>query len=87
MRLPNHSIERIWFFLEEHVDSDFVIDTKHDNKVLIEASVIIDGEKLKVSRHFKEDWIIEFSMERLGATAWEKHRLVVPIMKKLKRLL
>jgi len=91
-KLPHSSIERVWNFLVENQKNWFVIDLKYDEENaedLIEASVMVDGEVLTVTRfHVSvgDGWNTTFCMERFGTIYWDKHSLVVLILRKLKNL-
>jgi hypothetical protein len=89
-KLPHHSIERVWEFLEKNKESNFVIDLKYNKEnteELIEASAMIDGDVLTVTRFHVpvgDKWSTTFCMDRLGSTYWDKHFLVVLLLRKLK---
>tara|TARA_R110000868_G_scaffold157748_5_gene385213 strand:+ start:1698 stop:2012 length:315 start_codon:yes stop_codon:yes gene_type:complete len=91
MNLPHHSIERIWNFLKDNQDDYFVIDLKYNkenSEELIEASVMVDGDILTVTRfHVRvgDAWSTTFCMERFGKIYWYKHSLVVLMLSKLKK--
>lgn len=102
LRLSNHSIERVWRYLEKEYWNEqkalkkglikqATIESEKDGGYyeLVALSVILDDSKLTVNKIYtpvgKGDWDISYTMEMNDAVAKVKHKLVVPILRKLKK--
>lgn len=96
-RLPNHSIERIWDFLYKKKKHSSV-NWCYDNDGELEGfSILSKGSLLYVYRSIEKsildedgdvvDIIYSYRMTQNNATAWCRHKFVVPILKQLKQIL